>query len=85
MIAGTETIATLLSSLMYYLLTNRKKLARLTVKIRSAFKNEYAITIERLQSLKYLQAYIDEGLRIYPPISNSLLRLVPSIGELIDS
>ena len=79
MIAGTETTATLLSGLLYYLLTNREKLARLTVEIRGAFENECTITIERLQSLKYLQACIDEGLRMYPPISNGLPRLVPSV------
>ena len=84
MIAGTETTATLLSGLTFYLLANKEKMGRLTAELRDAFDSEEEISIERLQSLKYLQACIDEGLRMYPPISNGLPRLVPPTGATID-
>ena len=80
MIGGTETTATLLSGLTYYLLQNPSKLKQLTDEIRGAFESEDSITIERLQRLNYLHACIEEGLRMYPPISNGLPRIVPPTG-----
>jgi cytochrome P450 len=84
MIAGTETTATLLSGLTWHLLRNPDKLKILTSEIRTAFPKEEDITIERLQSLKYLRACVEEGLRIYPPVTNGLGRLVPPGGAEID-
>lgn len=83
MIAGTETTATLLSGLTYYLLPDATIMERLTAELRGAFATENDITIERLQTLKYLHACIEEGLRMYPPISNGLPRLVPVGGAMI--
>ena len=83
MIGGTETTATLLSGLTYHLLRNPSKLEQLTNEIRGAFVSEDLITIERLQRLNYLHACIEEGLRMYPPISNGLPRIVPPPGAEI--
>lgn len=84
MLAGTETTATLLSGLTYYLLTNAEKLSLLTAEIREAFQEDADITIEKLQALKYLNACIEEGLRMYPPVSNGLPRIVPPGGMMVD-
>ncbi|WPH03714.1 putative cytochrome P450 [Acrodontium crateriforme] len=75
MIAGTETTATLLSGLTFHLLHNPDKLRLLTQEIREAFETEKDITIEKLQSLKYLHACLEEGLRMYPPVPNALPRI----------
>lgn len=85
MIGGTETTATLLCGLTYYLLRNPAKLKQLTDEIRDAFESEDSITIERLQRLKYLHACVEEGLRMYPPISNGLPRIVPPTGAQVGS
>ena len=84
MLAGTETTATLLSGLTYYLLANPAKLAKLTAEIRSAFKTEGEVTIDRLQALPYLHACVEEGLRMYPPVANGLPRVVPPDGAIVD-
>jgi cytochrome P450 len=84
MIAGTETTATLLSGLTYHLLVNPDKLKKLTSEIRAAFKAEDDITIERLQTLRYLHACMEEGLRIYPPVPSGLPRIVPPGGVELD-
>ncbi|KAF2401786.1 benzoate 4-monooxygenase cytochrome P450 [Trichodelitschia bisporula] len=84
MIAGTETTATLLSGLTYHLLRNPPALARLVAEIRTAFPVEADISIERLQHLKYLHACIEEGLRMFPPVSNGLPRIVPVGGAAVD-
>ncbi|KAF2671788.1 cytochrome P450 [Microthyrium microscopicum] len=84
MIAGTETTATLLSGLTYYLLAHPDKMKLLADEIRGAFPSTDDISIEKLQSLKYLHACIEEGLRMYPPVSNGLPRVVPEGGVMVD-
>ncbi|KAH0273615.1 benzoate 4-monooxygenase cytochrome P450, partial [Aureobasidium melanogenum] len=83
MMAGTETTATLLSGLTYYLLINPDKLAKLVAEIRGSFMSEHDITVDALASLPYLNASIEEGLRIYPPVSGGLPRKVPAEGATI--
>lgn len=83
MIGGTETTATLLSGLTYYLLKNRPTMSCLSKEIRDSFANDQEITMEKLARLPYLNACIEEGLRMYPPISNGLPRIVPRGGVTI--
>ena len=83
MTGGTETIATLLSGLTYYLLINPDKLARLVAEVRSTFTAESEITVDELARLPYLNACIEEGLRIYQPTPASLPRRVPQEGAFI--
>ncbi|KAH8696970.1 cytochrome P450 [Phaeosphaeriaceae sp. PMI808] len=83
MVAGTETTATLLSGLTYILLDNPQKLERLNNEIRGAFSSMDDMTIAKLSQLEYLQACIEEGLRLYPPISVGLPRIVPNHGAKI--
>lgn len=84
MIGGTETTATLLSGLTYHLLRNPDKMHTLQAELRSSFMTEDDITIEGLMAQKYLHACIEEGLRMYPPVSNGLPRVVPPEGAFID-
>jgi cytochrome P450 len=81
--AGTETTATLLSGLTYYLLINPDKMAKLVAEVRGAFKSETDVTIDELAKLPYLNACIEEGLRMYPPISSGLPRVTPQEGAMI--
>ena len=84
MLAGTETTATLLSGLTFHLLKNPNKMKKLVQEIRTSVGDESDLTIERLQQLPYLHACIEEGLRMYPPVSNGLPRVVPPPGVVID-
>ncbi|KIW03818.1 uncharacterized protein PV09_05118 [Verruconis gallopava] len=81
--AGTETTATELSGLMYYLMRNPECMARLAAELRAAFPTERDITMERAAQLPYLHACLEEGLRIYPPVPASLPRVVPPGGSVI--
>ncbi|KAL2281926.1 hypothetical protein FJTKL_11200 [Diaporthe vaccinii] len=83
MMAGTETTATLMSGLLYYLLVNPDKYALLCTEIRTSFTSSDDITMERLAGLKYLNACIQEGLRIYPPISVGVPRTIPTGGNAV--
>jgi cytochrome P450 len=83
MIAGTETTATLVSGLIYYLLMNLNKMRTLQDEIRGTFETREDITMGRLAQLKYLNACIEEGLRMYPPVPIGLPRLTPPGGTAI--
>lgn len=83
MIAGTETTATLVSGLTYYLLKNPESLEKLVAEVRGAFPTTDAMTMEQLAALPYLAACIKEAFRLYPPVPLGLPRLTPPEGSTI--
>lgn len=83
-VAGSETTANLLSGLIARLMWNPDKYKKLVDEIRGAFKTEEEVTYERLSKLTYLNACLEEGLRIHPPVPTGLLRTVPAGGDTID-
>jgi len=83
MMAGTETTATLLSGLTYYLLKTPGKMDKLVREIRSNFHSEEDITNVSMQKLEFLQACLDEALRIYPPSVTGFQRRTPPGGAEI--
>lgn len=76
-IAGSETTATTLTGLMYYLSQNPHCLKRLQDEVRSAFAKKEDITADATTRLPYLNAVINETLRIYPPVPFGLKRESP--------
>lgn len=83
-LAGSETTATTLSCIMYYLMRNRTMLTQLQDECRTAFASYDEITASSTLQLKYLHAVILEGLRIYPPLPLALPRIVPRGGDTVD-
>lgn len=83
MIAGTETTATLLSGVTYHLLRNPDKMARLVAEIRGSFASPDDMTLQNLPQQPYLNACLEEALRIYPPVPGGLPRLTPPGGTVI--
>lgn len=84
MIAGTETTSTWLSGFVFLLLRNPDKMARLRAEIESAAAGPdaeddgrvYPLPFDRLASLSYLNACLDEALRLYPPAPLGQTRIV---------
>lgn len=66
----------------YYLLKNPSTLAKLTSEIRNKFTSLSEITNQSTTNLEYLNAVINEGLRIFPPVSGHLERTSP--GAVVD-
>ncbi|KAJ5037690.1 cytochrome P450 monooxygenase-like protein, partial [Bipolaris maydis] len=83
-IAGSETTATTLSCMTYYLLKNPSILSQLQNEIRSSFARYEDITAATTIPLKYLKAVIKEAMRIYPPLPFALPRVVPPGGCTVD-
>jgi hypothetical protein len=81
-VAGSETTATALSGLTYYITTNPLALRRIQEEIRTAFSTEEEITMRSTAQLKYLTACIEEILRVYPPVAETPPRVSP--GETVD-
>jgi hypothetical protein len=70
-------VATTLSGLTCFLAQNPEKLERLTQEIRTAFKTYKEINAVKAQQLPYLQAVLNEGLRLFPPASGGAPRVSP--------
>jgi len=83
-IAGSESTATLLSGLIFYLHSTPRVLELLQQEIRQNFTSSATINFESVSKLPYLQACIQEALRLYPPIPCGLPRQVPLGGMVID-
>jgi cytochrome P450 len=71
--AGTETTAWCLSVITFYLLKDPVKLQRLTNELKEA----NATTSTELEQLPYLNAIIQEGLRLSYGVSHRLPRIAP--------
>ncbi|TVY50201.1 Cytochrome P450 monooxygenase aclL [Lachnellula cervina] len=85
-VAGSETTATLLSGLTYYLSQSPEAWNRLKDEVRGSFKAEEEITMRATAALPYLFACLEEGLRMYPPAAVNPPRISPGAtvnGEYI--
>ncbi|CAO2650010.1 Nn.00g013020.m01.CDS01 [Neocucurbitaria sp. VM-36] len=81
--AASETTASALTAIVRELLQNKGILHRLTQEIRGAFDQESDITIASTGNLMYLNAVINEGLRLCPPVVIGIPRVVPAGGDTI--
>jgi cytochrome P450 len=66
-VAGSETTVTTVSGITNQLTRNPDILAKLAREVRERFPTEDSITLTALKSLPYLQAVINEGLRLCNP------------------
>ncbi|KAI1264703.1 putative cytochrome P450 [Xylariaceae sp. FL1019] len=82
-IAGSETTATVLSAVTYYLGTLPDVLKKVEQEVRSAFTSDSEITLTSVGNLPFMLACLDEALRCYPPLMNGGPRYTPD-GGIID-
>ncbi|KAM0806625.1 putative Cytochrome P450 [Seiridium cardinale] len=81
--AGSETTATLLSAATFFLCQSPYALAKLTEEVRSTFSSDDQIDLVTTQNMSYLQAVLDETLRMYPPVSGGTPRKIARGGGYI--
>jgi cytochrome P450 len=82
-VAGSDTTATSLTSIMFRVMKNPRIYEKLTTEIRTTFpptSNEIP-TYAQTNKLPYLQACIKEALRVLPAIGRPLPRIVPPEGK----
>ena len=75
--AASESTATALTAAIYYITSNDDVYRRLCEEVRSAFKTSADISLQGLlPRLPYLEACVQETLRIHTPFANGFTRLV---------
>ncbi|GAP84938.2 putative Cytochrome P450 [Rosellinia necatrix] len=78
-IAGGETTATTLAAAVLYTLKDPGTTKRLTDEIRSRFSSFEEITAAAAQQLPYVQAVINEAMRVHPATAQGLPRVSPGL------
>ncbi|KAI1123619.1 putative cytochrome P450 [Nemania abortiva] len=76
-LAGSETTATLLCAITYYLTTHLEILDKLKTEVRSAFASDREITLTSVGNLSFMLACLNEALRCHPPVMNGAPRYAP--------
>ncbi|KAI1854401.1 hypothetical protein JX265_012435 [Neoarthrinium moseri] len=82
--AGSETTANLMTGWTYFMVANPDILKRVTAEIRAAFPSEDNIRWEAVKNLPYLDATLNEALRLFSPAPANQQRIVPKGGATID-
>ncbi|OJI89978.1 hypothetical protein ASPTUDRAFT_112521 [Aspergillus tubingensis CBS 134.48] len=83
--AASDTTSTAMSATFFYLLHNPEALSKVTTEVRSCFANEEDISMgSRLSSCVYLNACINESMRLTPPVANTIPRYVQTGGNIVD-
>lgn len=81
-IAGGETTATSLAAALYYVLKSPDVLSRLAAEIRTRYGTYGEIDAASVLQLSYLQAVLNEALRIHPSGAHGFPRISP--GAVVD-
>ncbi|KAI0828849.1 high nitrogen upregulated cytochrome P450 monooxygenase 2 [Trametes gibbosa] len=85
-VAGSDTTSSVLSSLFFALLTHPETYARLRAEVDFYYPpGEDGLNTKHHADMPYLNAVINETMRLYPPVSNGSQRIVPagSGGKII--
>lgn len=82
MAAGMDPLTNILTAAVYFLCNSPQKLERLVGEIRENIKYRADVRAEKLQTLKYLQAVIDETMRLHTNAAFGLPRVSP--GAKVD-
>jgi cytochrome P450 len=80
-VAGSETTVSVLSGIVNYLVKSDDKLTALTNEIRSTFDRESDMTLSAVKELAYLNAVIQEGLRLCNPTQVSKVHFASLHGH----
>ena len=76
-VAGADATTTVLSGTINYLIQTPDALSKVVSELRTSFANEADITIAAAKGLPYLDAVLNEGLRLCNPVPGGLPRIVP--------
>jgi cytochrome P450 len=83
-VAGSETTATVLAGVTWYLLKNERCLEILNEEVWGRCKSEEEIDFVGVGQLKYMFACLNEAMRIFPPAPVGHPRIFPGVGEEVD-
>jgi cytochrome P450 len=85
-VAGSDTTATSLRAIVYYLLKNPLQKAKLVAEVDTKMRKgqlSEVVTFEEANEMPYLQAVMQEALRLCPAVGMNLPRVTPQPGMVI--
>ena len=82
-VGGSESVTTVLTGITNYLLRDPAKLHILTQEVRTQFSTEQDITGYAVNRLPYVNAVLNEGLRLCPTIPDGMRRNTPKGGAAV--
>ncbi|GBE84398.1 Benzoate 4-monooxygenase [Sparassis crispa] len=81
LVAGSDTTSNSLSAIIYYLARDQEAQKKLQAELDAVANNDSSILpFEDIKSLPYLEAVINEGLRLFTTLGFGLPRVVPKGG-----
>jgi cytochrome P450 len=79
--AGSDTSSNAIAATMFFLMKNPEKLAKLREELEAVPDLTRPIPVyAQVSKLPYLQAVIKEAIRLFPPLTHPIERLVPAGG-----
>lgn len=81
--AGSESVTTVLTGTLNYLLRNSEDLTAIASEVRTAFSSRDEIAGPKLKQLPVLNATLNEGMRLCPTIPDAMRRNVPPRGGTV--
>ncbi|RMZ81077.1 hypothetical protein DV738_g2396, partial [Chaetothyriales sp. CBS 135597] len=83
-VAGSDTTSAGLTCLFFELAQHPDVLKKLHEEVDQYFAENERVTATTLSKLEYLNACINEGLRLHPPVPSGVQRLTPPEGLQLD-
>ena len=84
-VAGSDTVAIVLTHLFYYLAINPTHVHKLREELEPLMRRGgQPFSIRDVQNAKHLNAVINETLRMHPPVPSGVFRTTPKQGIIVD-
>lgn len=77
---NSDTVAASLGSLFFELACDQDSQKKLQGEVDELFEAQEEVTIRSLANLPFLDAVINEALRLHPPVPSGVQRVIPSQG-----
>lgn len=78
---GTDSTATAVRCIFYYIVTNHRVYSTLQQELDQATLHRPVVRDSESRNLPYLQACIQEGLRVWPPVASLIYKVTPPQGD----
>ncbi|PVH90210.1 cytochrome P450 [Periconia macrospinosa] len=82
-VAGSDSVGTVMQTFAYNLLANPRSTSTLISELRSASLSDPFPAYSEVRNLPYIDACVNEALRLHPPFCLPLERIVPEGGVTV--